>query len=156
LLRVTLGEARSALRPARVLTRPIACGLLLHPLEAFVVVGELLHVRQRDLSRDDRVVSTDISLRIVRAVLELHVYPLTELVELETVPIAADLVTHAPRFFDGNLSRSGHPESFPRRRPLSIIPGAAPSSNASVGQASTARRAWRSVAPATGSGLTIG
>jgi hypothetical protein len=46
-------------------------GFGLHSLQALAVVGELLHVRERDLPRRDGVVVRDVGLRIVRSVLEL-------------------------------------------------------------------------------------
>jgi len=48
-----------------LLRGPVAFRFRLHPLEALVVVGELLHVRERDLPRHDRIVTGDVRLRIV-------------------------------------------------------------------------------------------
>ena len=88
---------------------PVALGLLLHSLEALVVVGELFHVRERDLAGGDRVVVGDVRLRVVGAVLELDVHAGAELLEVEAAPVDADLVADAPRLlargFAGSQSR---------------------------------------------------
>src|SRR5512133_502430 len=79
-----------------LLSFPVTLGLSLHALEAFVVVRELLHVRERDLAGDDRVVAGHVGLRIVTAVLELDIHPHPELLEVEAAPVDSDRVAHAP------------------------------------------------------------
>src|SRR5204863_590795 len=49
--------------------RPLRPGLILHAFEPLVVVGEFLHMCERDLPGDDGIVSRDVCLRIVAAVL---------------------------------------------------------------------------------------
>ena len=68
---------------------------LLHPPEALVVVGELLHVRERDLAGEDRVVVGHVRLQVVGAVLELDVHAGTELLEIESAPVDPDRVADA-------------------------------------------------------------
>src|SRR5205809_7246948 len=90
------GERGSPTEWASVLSLgPVALGLLLHPLEALVVVGELLHERERDLAGDDRVVAGHVGLRVVGAVLELDVHAGPELREVESAPVDPDRVTDA-------------------------------------------------------------
>src|SRR5262249_35181476 len=67
----------------------------LHPLEPFVIVRELLHVRKRDLAGEDRVVMRDVGLRVVGAVLEFDVHAGAELVDVEAIPVDADRVADA-------------------------------------------------------------
>ena len=62
----------------------------------------------RALARDDRVVSGDVGLRIVRAVLELHVHPGPELLEVEALPVDADRVADALRLFGRRPSLLRH------------------------------------------------
>src|SRR5690349_24977531 len=90
------------------LLAPLALGFVLHPREALVVVRELLHVSQRDLSRDDRIVVRDVRLRVVRPVLELDVHPGAELLEVEAAPVHADLVSNTARFLAAGSSLLGH------------------------------------------------
>src|SRR5919204_55569 len=75
-----------------VLGGPLALGFGFHPLEPLVVVGEFLHVRQRDLAGEDRIVVGDVGLRVVAAVLELDVHTGAELLEIEAAPVDADRV----------------------------------------------------------------
>src|SRR5205085_12141250 len=91
------------------LALPFALGVALHPLEALVVVGELLHVRERDLPRDDRVVVGDVRLWIVASVLELDVHALPELLELEPGPVDSDLVSDTARLLDRCSTGLRHP-----------------------------------------------
>jgi len=82
-----------------VLRGPVAFGLGLHLLEAFVVVGKLLQVGERDLPREDRVVAGDVGLRIMLSVLELHVQASPKLLEVNAIPIDADLVADSTSLF---------------------------------------------------------
>jgi hypothetical protein len=81
-------------------TCPFSLGLrlVLHSFAAVVVVRELLHMRERDLASDDRIVASDVRLRIVAGVLELDVHPLAELLEVEAVPVDADRVASVHSF----------------------------------------------------------
>ena len=88
--------------------RPVSFGFLLHPLEPFVVVGELLHVREGDLAGDDRIVAGDVCLRIVAAVLEFNVHAGAKLLEVEATPIDTDRVADAPGLFDAGSTDRAH------------------------------------------------
>jgi hypothetical protein len=57
----------------------VALGLGLHLREAGVVIGELVQVRERDLSGRDLVVIADVRLRVTDAMLELNLEALLEL-----------------------------------------------------------------------------
>jgi hypothetical protein len=81
---------------AAALLGPIALGFPFHPPEALVVVGELLHVRERDLAGEDRVVSGDVRLRVVRTMFELNIHAGAELLEVVAAPVDADRVADAP------------------------------------------------------------
>src|SRR6266516_7604411 len=81
---------------SRLLRGPVARSFLFHALEALVIVGELLHMRERDLSGQDRVVAGHVRLRIVGAVLELDVHPKAERLEVEVSPLDSDLVADTP------------------------------------------------------------
>src|SRR5205823_8217078 len=78
------------------LLSPIALGFPFHPPEALVVVGKLLHVRERDLAGEDRVVSGDVRLRIVRTMFELNIHAGAELLEVVAAPVDADRVADTP------------------------------------------------------------
>jgi hypothetical protein len=68
-------------------------------------------VRERDLSRHDRVVVRDVGLGIVRSMLELDVHPPSELLEVEAAPVDADLVADTPGFLARRSSGLGHPST---------------------------------------------
>ena len=87
---------------------PVPGSLFFHALQALVVVGELLHVRERDLPGQDRVVPGHIGLRIVGAMLVLDVHAVAELLEVEAAPIDPDLVAYPPGFLARRSSRLGH------------------------------------------------
>src|SRR5919201_1166361 len=91
-----------------VLGGPLALGFGFHPLEPLVVVGEFLHVRQRDLAGEDRIVVGDVGLRVVAAVLELDVHTGAELLEIEAAPVDADRVADAPRLLERSCALLGH------------------------------------------------
>src|SRR5207248_4193783 len=76
--------------------------------EALVIVGELLHVRERDLAGEDRVVASHVRLRIVTAVLVLDVHAGAKLLEIETTPIDADGVADALGLLDPRSMRVAH------------------------------------------------
>jgi hypothetical protein len=75
------------------------------------VVRELLHVRERDLAGEDRVVVGHVRLRIVGSVLELDVHAGPELLEVEATPIDADRVADSLGFFSGSPSLLGRVSS---------------------------------------------
>src|SRR6266536_5965897 len=101
-----IGEAtsnrRQQIAPAPwsgLLRGPAAFGFRLHALRALVVVGEFLHVRERDLSGQDRIVAGDVRLWIVRPMLELDVHAEAELLQVEAGPVGSDLVADTPGLF---------------------------------------------------------
>ena len=67
--------------------------LLLHALEPRVVIRELVQVRERDLARRVGIIAGDIREAVVQAVLELHVHPGPELLDIEgrVLPVDADV-----------------------------------------------------------------
>jgi hypothetical protein len=69
--------------------------------------------------------SRHVSLRVVGAVLVLHVHAGAELLQLEPVPIHADLVSHAPGFFYGGALLFRHCQS-PLRSVLAAIAASFP------------------------------
>jgi hypothetical protein len=60
------------------------------------------------LARDDRVVAGHVRLRVVAAVLVLHIDAGTELLEVEAAPVDADLVTDAAGFLDARTTGLTH------------------------------------------------
>src|ERR1035441_4496290 len=74
-----------------------------HLRKARVVVRELVEVRPRDLRRHGDIVIGHIRLRITRAVLELDVHPLPELLEIErrSVPVDADPFARGAGIIEG-------------------------------------------------------
>src|SRR2546430_1914330 len=140
------GERGSPTEWASVLSLgPVALGLLLHSLEALVVVGELFHVRERDLAGGDRVVVGDVRLRVVGAVLELDVHAGAELLEVEAAPVDADRVADAP----GLLARGspGLSHVNPPRRVVDQPPRKSGSLSSGRGSGSRCGSALRSVCP---------
>src|SRR6185436_574353 len=95
---------------------PFAFRFLFHLLETFVVVRKLLHVRQCNLAGDDRVVSGDVRLRVVSAVLELDVHAVPELLEVEAVPVDTDRVSDASCLLSRRSASLGHDLSSPGSR----------------------------------------
>src|SRR5487761_1199237 len=71
---------------------PIPLGLLLHALEANVVVGELLQVGESDLARHDRIVPRHIGRRVMPSMLQLdfHADPKLLHIEWRRRPVDAD------------------------------------------------------------------
>src|SRR5262249_27673799 len=127
------------------LLRPRTLGFALHPLEPLVVVGELLHVRRRDLAGDDRIVAGDVRLRVVGPVLELDVHAGPKLLEVEARPVDADLVADSLRLFGRRAPLLGHLVS-----PLTCVEGAsADAAGASRASSRARRRSRRAVAAVT-------
>ena len=94
--------------------------LLLHAPEAVVVIGKLLHVRKRDLARHHRIVSGHVRLRVVSAMFILDVHAGTKLLQVEPVPIDANLIAYFPRLFGGGTALCSHCDSFRPLRFLSV------------------------------------
>ena len=61
----------------------VSLRLLLHPIKTGVVVGKLVQVGERDLSRDHGVIVGDIRQRIAETVLQLDVHSHPELLDVE-------------------------------------------------------------------------
>jgi hypothetical protein len=75
----------------------------LHLGEAGVVIRELVQVGPRNLRRHDDVIASDIRLRITRAMLEFHVHPHPELLEIKRrgAPFDADPLTRGAGLIGG-------------------------------------------------------
>jgi hypothetical protein len=65
-------------------------------------------VRERDLAGEDRIVVGHIGLRVVATVLELDVHAGAEELDVEQLPVDADLVADAPGFLERRLVLCGH------------------------------------------------
>ena len=78
--------------PRSRLFGPLTLGLAFHPLEPLVVVRELLHVRERDLAGDNRVILSNVGLPVVSSVLELDVHAGPELFKVEARRVHADRI----------------------------------------------------------------
>src|SRR5215472_13080310 len=138
--------------PAKLtLPGPLALGLGLHLLEPLVVVRELLHVRERDLPRDDRIVVGHVGLRVVAAVLELDVHARAELLEIEAVPVDADRVADLARLLGGGSALLGHRSLEDTRWGKSR--SSSSSAAASTRTTSRAKAASKGVSPASSASI---
>src|SRR5271169_763717 len=123
-LRTAISGAASVTRRGAVRLRLRFC---FHLRKAGVIVRELVEVRPGDLRRHGDIVTGHIRLRITRAVLELDVHPLPELLEIErrSVPVNADPLARGAGLTEGKARVRCHavntlPWSFPcwsRRSP---------------------------------------
>jgi hypothetical protein len=84
--------------------------LFLHPLEARVVVGELVEVCEGDLSGHPRVIVRDIGCGVVKPVFELHVHSGPKLLDVERrqVPVDPDLLADPASFLSGEAAPTSH------------------------------------------------
>src|SRR6266511_2265494 len=91
----------------------VAASLFLHPLESRVVVRELAQVSERDLPRHERIVVGHVGEAVVEPVLELHVHPHPELLDVEgrRGPVDADLLTDPAGLLRGEARPPAHQTS---------------------------------------------
>src|SRR2546430_980578 len=82
----------------------------LHLLEARVVIGELVQMRERDLPRDQGVVVADVRRRISDPMLEFNIHADAKLFDVERCrgPVAADPRPDPTRFHRAETFTSGH------------------------------------------------
>src|SRR3954453_2723030 len=95
----------------------LAPRLFFHALQPGVVVSELVEVRERDLAGQNRVVVGDVRRGIVKAMLQLHLEPPAELIDVERrgVPVDASLLTDLPRLLGGEALAWRHLALSPGR-----------------------------------------